>query len=112
MNRSKRASVVRPSWLWFLLLDGGIVVLARLVFNDGAYRRWSELSKGALPPRGALRAMLGATAVIHVAEAVAAGRLARRRGLPAGGWRLQTFVVGFPSLLELRKQAAEATSPA
>ena len=103
---------MRPSFLWFLLLDGGIVVLARLVFSDGAYRRASELSKGALPPRGALRALLGVTAVIHVAEAVAAGRWARRRGLPAAPWRLQTFVVGFPSLLELRKQEAEVTGSA
>ncbi len=104
--------MVRPSWLWFLLLDGGIVVLARLVFSDGAYRRAADLSQGALPPRNALRVLLGATAVIHVTEAVAAGRMARRRGLPAGGWRLQTFVVGFPSLLALRRHAVEVSAPA
>jgi len=95
--------VVRPSWLWFVLLDGGIVILARLVFSDGAYRRAAELSNGALPPRRALRALLAATAVIHAAEAIAAGRMARRRGLAPTGWRLQTFVVGFPSLLALHK---------
>lgn len=95
--------MVRPSWLWFVLLDGGIVILARLVFSDGAYRRAAELSNGALPPRRALRALLAATAVIHAAEAIAAGRMARRRGLAPTGWRLQTFVVGFPSLLALHK---------
>ena len=95
--------MVRPSWLWFVLLDGGIVILARLVFSDGAYRRAAELSNGALPPRRALRALLAATAVIHAAEAIAAGRMARRRGLAPAGWRLQTFVVGFPSVLALRK---------
>ena len=47
--------------------------------------------------------MLVGTAVIHAAEALAAGRMARRRGLPARGWRLQTFVVGFPSLRALRR---------
>ncbi len=112
MDTTNRPSVDRPSWLWFLLLDGGIVVLARLVFSDGAYRRAAELSQGTLPSRGALRALLGATAVIHVTEAVVAARMARRRGLPAGGWGLQTFVVGFPSLLALRRQNAEAAAAA
>jgi hypothetical protein len=104
--------VVRPSWLWFVVLDGGIVILARLVFSEGAYRRAAELSKGTLPPRGALRALLGATAAIHVTEAIAAGRMARRRGLAPAGWRLQTFVVGFPSLLALRKNEAGPPPPA
>ena len=100
-----RDGVVRPKLWWFLLLDGGIVVLARLVFSPKAYQRAADLSNGALPPRGVLRALLGATAVIHAAEAVAAGRIAARRGLPAWGWRRQTFVVGFPSLLALRREA-------
>jgi hypothetical protein len=103
MRTERRSTVARPSWLWFVVLDGGIVILARLVFSDGAYRRAAELSRGTLPPRGALRALLGATAVIHVTEAIAAGRMARRRGLAPAGWRLQTLVVGFPSLLALRK---------
>ena len=107
MSEARRSGVRRPSWLWFLLLDGGIVVLSRLVFSDAAYERASELSNGMLPPRGALRALLGATAVIHVAEAVAAGRMARRRGLAPARWRLQTFVVGFPSLLALRRSVEE-----
>jgi hypothetical protein len=89
--------------LWFLLLDGGIVVLTQLVFSARAYERATDLSGGVLPPRSALRALLVATAVIHTAEAFAAGRIASRRGLPAGGWRRQTFVVGFPSLLALRR---------
>jgi len=100
-----RRRVVRPSWWWFLLLDGGIVVLTRLVVSETAFERARELSKGALPPRPALRALLAATAVIHVSEAVAAGGMARRRGLPARGWSFQTFLVGFPSLLALRKAA-------
>ena len=53
--------------------------------------------------REVLQAMLVGTAVIHVTEALVAGRIARRRGLPARGWRLQTLVVGFPSLLALRR---------
>jgi hypothetical protein len=98
-----RNGVIRPNLFWFLLLDGGIVILAQLVFSPKAYERAADLSGGTLPPRTALRALLVATAVIHAAEALAAGRIAARRGLPAGGWRRQTFVVGFPSLLALRK---------
>ena len=95
--------VVRPSWFWFLLLDGGIVVLAKLALSQKSYDKASEVGGGALPPREALRTLLVGTAVVHVAEALVAGRLARRRGMPARGWRLQTFVVGFPSLLKLRQ---------
>ena len=95
--------VTRPSVYWFLLLDGGIVILARLALGRAAYRKAGEISGGALPPREVLQSMLVGTAVIHAGEALVAGRLARRRGLPARGWRLQTFIVGFPSLLALRK---------
>jgi hypothetical protein len=47
--------------------------------------------------------MLAGTVVIHAVEAIAAGRMARHRGLNPKGWRGQTFVVGFPSLLALRR---------
>jgi len=94
---------VRPSWLWFLLLDGGIVVLTTLAFSRSAYEKLGEKTGDALPPREVLQAMLVGTAIIHATEALAAGRIARRHGLPARGWRLQTFIVGFPSLLALRR---------
>jgi hypothetical protein len=94
---------VRPSLVWFLLLDGGIVILTKLALSKPAYDKANEMSSDALPPREVLQALLGATVVIHAAEAVAAGRMARRRGLRARGWRLQTLVVGFPSLLALRR---------
>ena len=100
---------MRPSWLWFLLLDGGIVVLSRLALNKPAYDKASEMSGDALPPRETLQALLVATAVIHSVEALAAGRMARRRGLSARGWRLQTLIVGFPSLRAMRRAATLST---
>ncbi len=103
MARTRRSGVVRPSLLWFLLLDGGIVVLANLAFNRRAYDRAAELTADALPPREALQGLLVGTVLVHAAEAVAAGRAATKRGLSPRGWRLQTFVVGFPSLLALRR---------
>ena len=97
------AKVERPSWAWFALLDGGLVLLARLALSEPAHARASEATGGALPPRPALQQLLAAAAAIHVGEAVLAGRMARKRGLRPGGWRRQTLVVGFPSLLVLRR---------
>ncbi|HSZ36720.1 MAG TPA: DUF4499 domain-containing protein [Acidimicrobiales bacterium] len=106
MAKEKSSGVVRPSLFWFLLLDGGIVVLLRLAFNRPAYNRALEVSGNRLPPREVLYSLLAATAVIHVSESVAAGRMARRRGLSPRGWRLQTLIVGFPSLRALRRATA------
>ena len=102
--------MVRPSWAWFALLDGGIVVLVLLSASDSAYDAVTEHSPAPLPPRGVLHAILAATAVIHVVEGLVAGRRARRHGLPFRGWALQTLAVGFPSLLALRRaiDSAEA----
>jgi hypothetical protein len=106
MTEPRQRGVRRPSLFWFLLLDGGIVLLAVLVFSDAAYARARERLENRLPSRDTLVGLLVATAVIHTVEALAAGRVAGRRGLPARGWRAQTFVVGFPSLLALRKTKA------
>ncbi len=91
----------RAGWGWFALLDGGIVALTVLATNGDAYGRVA--SRVPLPQRGALRALLAATFAIHVTEGAVAATLASRRGLPPGKWALQTFVVGFPSLIELRR---------
>jgi hypothetical protein len=103
MAKTSPSGLVRPSLLWFLLLDGGIIVLIKLVVSQQAYDRLNGLTGEKLPPRSTLRALLAGTAVIHVAEALAAGRIATRRGLAPGGWRTQTLMVGFPSLLALRR---------
>jgi hypothetical protein len=100
----ERPGVIRPSWVWFVLLDGGIVALVLLSTVDVAYDV-VQRSGVPFPPRRALRALLAATAVIHVVEGAVAGRRAQRRGLPPRGWALQTLAVGFPSLLALRRAA-------
>jgi hypothetical protein len=106
VTATRRSGVVRPAWLWFLLLDGGIVILTKLALSKTAYEKAAAMTGDALPPREVLQVMLVGTAVIHATEAVAAGRMARRRGLPARGWRLQTLIVGFPSLRALRRAGA------
>ncbi|HEX3795423.1 MAG TPA: DUF4499 domain-containing protein [Acidimicrobiales bacterium] len=100
---AKNARVVRPSWAWFTLLDGGLVALAVLSTNQDLHASVSESLPAPLPARPALRKLLGAAIAVHVGEAMVATRMARRRGLPARGWALQTFIVGFPSLGKLRR---------
>jgi hypothetical protein len=102
MAGAKRSGVVRPSLFWFLLLDGGIIALTKLAVSKTSYDRVNDITGDALPPRETLQLTLIGTAVIHATEALVAGRMAKRRGLSPRGWRLQTFVVGFPSLRSLR----------
>jgi hypothetical protein len=93
--------VVRPHWGWFFLLDGGLALLCAVACSDRAYRRVAGV--GPLPRQSALRRLLGVAAAVHVVEAIAAARGARRRAMPVRGWTLQTLLVGFPSLLALRR---------
>jgi hypothetical protein len=95
-----------PSPLWFLVLDTGLAATAVLSVSGRTYEKVA--AKVPLPPRPVVQALLAGTAVVHVAEAVGAYRFAKARGMDrsAARWAVQTFVVGFPSLLELRKVAA------
>jgi hypothetical protein len=103
MATPTRSGVVRPSWAWFALLDGGIVALVILASHEGAHTVASGASPVPLPSQEVCRYMLVGTAAIHMAEAAFAGPMARRRGLATRGWRTQTLTVGFPSLLALRR---------
>jgi|SRR5580693_3727199 hypothetical protein len=105
MARAKRSGVVRPSLFWFALLDGGIVALTKLAVSKTSYDKVNDMAGDALPPRETLQLMVMGTAAIHMTEALVAGRMAKRRGLSPRGWRLQTLVVGFPSLFSLRRTA-------
>jgi hypothetical protein len=99
--------VVRPTWGWFALLDGGIAALILLAWHDGVREAVTQLSPVPLPTQSLARRLLVGTAAIHLVEGVVASRLARRVGLPSRGWGAQTVVVGFPSLLALRRRLAD-----
>ncbi len=94
----------RPGAGWFLAIDGGVAALAVLGFHEGVYRRVRAVAP--LPEQDQLRRLVGGTVAAHLVEAAGARRAARRRGLPPRDvrrWTRQTFVVGFPSLLALRR---------
>ncbi|HEX7134782.1 MAG TPA: CRISPR-associated protein Cas5 [Iamia sp.] len=94
-------SAPRPALAWFVAFDGGIVALTVLALSPSAHA--AAQARAPLPPRSALKGLLAVTAAVHVGEALAARRLAARHGLPVAHWTRQTFVVGFPSLLALRR---------
>jgi Domain of unknown function (DUF4499) len=98
-----RPKVIRPSLGWFLLLDGGLITLAALCTNESLHTQVSEAAPIPLPPQSRLKKLLAGAILAHVVEALIGARMASRRGLPKRGWTLQSFVVGFPSLLQLRK---------
>jgi hypothetical protein len=60
--------------------------------------------------QGRLRIIFVAAVLTHVAEAGYAWRLAQRAGLvtSAGGWAVQTFTLGFPSLRLLGRRCGSA----
>ena len=77
--------------------------MAVLAWSENTHDAVAEAVPVPLPSNQRCRQMLAGTVVIHAVEAIAAGRMARHRGLNPEGWRGQTFVVGFPSLLALRR---------
>lgn len=97
-----RAGVVRPALGWFILLDGALLKLAVLAFNPTVYEKARDFVP--LPEQRVLREIFYWAIAVHAGEALLARRMARRRGVPAGPWVRQSFVVGFPSLLKLRQQ--------
>jgi hypothetical protein len=91
----------RPALAWFVGFDGGIAALTVLALSPSAHA--AVQARAPLPSRPALQGLLGVAVALHVGEAVVAHRTAARHGLPVAHWTRQTFVVGFPSLLALRR---------
>lgn len=91
----------RPALAWYAVLDGGVAALTLLALSPSAHAK--AQARAPLPSRRALQALLGLTVVAHVGEALVARRTARRHQLDVAGWTRQTVVVGFPSLLALRR---------
>jgi uncharacterized membrane-anchored protein len=97
-------TIDRPALAWFLLLDGGLVLLAALALLPGvADRVRSHLP---VPSTKVLRTILLLAIVVHLGEGAIAWVLASKRGLDARRWATQTAIVGFPSLRLLASHQA------
>jgi hypothetical protein len=87
----------------------GITTMKLLSMSDTAWDAWEDKVGTALP-RPAVRALLGATLAVHVAEAAVAHRRASAAGLDAPGrWARTTLLYGFPVLGRLSRATADAT---
>ncbi|MCX7621187.1 MAG: DUF4499 domain-containing protein [Acidimicrobiales bacterium] len=110
LQRQRVDQFCRPPVGWYLVIEPGLVALAVLASSKRAY----EAARGRvpLPSRGAIQATAIGTALVHLAEAAAAYRAARRRGLhrSAPRWAAEAFLVGFPALLQLHR-AGGVTGP-
>lgn len=100
-------AVERPHAAWWVSILGGLALLGLLAYHDGAYAWWSSTVTAAIP-QGGLHVVFVAAWLAHVGEGLYALGLARRAGLRASapGWFVQTFVLGYPSLMLLRRRCA------
>lgn len=96
-----------PPLAWRIGALGGIATMAALTVDDRVWAAW-QARIGPRPPRRAIAWLLGATVVVHVGEAVVAGRRARAAGLDRPGrWARTTLLYGFPVLGRLARAASD-----
>ncbi len=97
-------SVQRPPLGWWIAILGGLALNAWIGFSDSAYAVWCSIVTTALPQTLIRNIFLGGV-LVHIGEAAYAWRMATLANLrSAPGWALQTFLLGFPSLMRLRKR--------
>ncbi len=104
MSASK---VLRPHPAWWILILGGLGLVAVLVHCDAAYEWWCEHVTDVFSRPVLWGIWIGAV-FAHVLEARVAHRLAIRHGLHAvaPAWTLQTLLLGYPSLTLLKQVCA------
>jgi hypothetical protein len=103
-------TVDRPSLGWWIAIPAGMALVGVLAFSAGSHARLSRLVP--LPSQAILRAVFAGATLVHLGEAAYVYREAGRLGLHAsrGGWALQTFLLGYPSLTLFRARAAKAAA--
>ena len=109
MNRFDE--VERPHLLWWIVVEGGLTVLALQGFSSSFYAFWTA-RVNTLPGQTYMAWMFLACIAIHAAEAIYCWRLSNRLGTrkASPGWALQTFFLGFPSTWLLIRKARPSTA--
>jgi len=102
MEPENLAPFDRPAWWWFALLDGPLGLLALLALRPGLAAKVRR--RIPLQSDRTLRAVFALAIAIHLGEGALAWKNAKKRGVPALPWVLQTTLVGFPSLLLLNQR--------
>lgn len=93
----------RPTLLWRAGVLCGLGTATVLSVDDDAWEAFDEAT-GRTTSRDAIRALVAGTVVVHVLEAAAAYRSARRAGLHRPGrWGRATLLWGLPVLLRLHR---------
>ena len=93
---------VRPGWGWYALFLPGIGSLVAMSVSQEAYDR--ARGRVPLPTRRTVQLLAAGTVALHVLEARATTRMARRRGMSrsARRWGAEALLLGFPVPLRLR----------
>ena len=94
----------RPHPGWWVTIPGGLGLTALLALDPDVYAFWAAHVTRALS-RPSVQTIGAIAALQHLGEALYAARLAETIGEPAGGWFVQTLVLGFPSLRLLLRRA-------
>lgn len=101
-----RAPISRPNLLWRGFVLSGIATLGVLSVSDDAWQAWEDNVTDAVP-RSAIRGLFAGTVGIHLIEALAVRRMARRAELDhVGAWTRTALLYGFPTIGRLNKAAA------
>jgi hypothetical protein len=100
-------AVERPALVWWVLVLGGLTILALQSWNASFYAWWTSHVNW-LPGQIFMSWIFIACVPIHVGEAIYVYVTAPRRGLSRSraAWTIQTFVLGYPSTHLFRKRAA------
>jgi hypothetical protein len=112
MNPSNK--VERPHVVWWIVVLGGLTLLATQGFSSSFYAWWSA-TVNPLPAQSTMAWIFLALIPVHLGEAIYCFRLSNRLGTPeaSAGWALQTFFIGFPStrLIMARARSHPALLP-
>ena len=110
---SQSDKVDRPHLVWWIVIVGGLSILAWQGFSAPFYAWWVA-HVNPLPAQSTMAWIFLACIPLHIGEAIYCWRLSNRLGTPEAsmGWALQTLVIGFPSTRLLMKRARPAASVA
>jgi hypothetical protein len=106
-------TVERPAPIWWVLVLGGLTILAFQSWNAPFYEWWTSHVNW-LPGQAVMAWVFIACIPIHAGEAIYVYLAAPRSGLARSrvGWAVQTMVLGYPSTHLFRKRAARLRATA